>query len=797
MAESLIHGVRVVDAAGEPGALGGRILADLGADVVRLEPPGGDPLRRVGPHRGAQVGMESSLRFAAWNAGKTSVELADDDPRLASLLAAADVIIDTPGWPGSPALDPAQAPQAVWVRVTPFGLWGPRSAWRATDLGIVAASGNMHATGYPDRPPLRCTEPTAYNHGGPEIAMAALTGLASGRPQLIDLSLQEAYLVADMGFVGEQCQKRSTRTFRAGPTVLGMKEIWRCKDGWVSFGLRGGVARLATLQFMTGALRDEGLANSAWSERDWTKFNVHDLDDVERAALVEPLERYFAGKTMEELYAMAAANSIMLATCNTPRELYRSEQLAARSMFGKVGDIDGFPLRFALVQSSDDGATIPAARRPAPRLGAGPPPEWKPRHTTSSRSDPPSTGSDAPSAGGKPWAGTTIVEFGSGAAGPIASRYFAEHGARVIRVESKTRPDFLRAMAVAAKSPHGVEGDVVFNAINVGKQSIALNLKHPDGVGIARRLIERADLVLENFAPKAMRGFGLDYDTLAADKPDLLMVSSCMNGQTGPHRNYPGFGSQGSALSGYTHLTAFPDLPPVGPMATITDSIAPRFVAVSMAAALLYKRRTGRGVHLDLSQVEAAAYTLAPWILDYAVNGHIGQATGNRSERAVPHGAFPCRGDDAWVAIAVWSDAEWRVLAELCGIELQGCETLEGRRAVEDEIERRLAAWTAQHTPLEAAQALQARGIEAVPVQSFPEVFDDPQLAARQHFDVHLHPARGEFHYERNGFRLSDAPSGYAGPAPTLGQHTDEVLRELLGCSGAEIAALKESGGVE
>jgi crotonobetainyl-CoA:carnitine CoA-transferase CaiB-like acyl-CoA transferase len=791
--ESLIAGVRVVDAGGEPAALGGRILADLGADVVRLEPPGGDPLRRVGPHRREPAGVEGSLRFAAWNAGKTSVELAAGDPRLASLLEAADVVIDTPGWPGSPVLDAAQAPQAVWVRVTPFGLAGPRAGWRATDLGIVAASGNMHATGYPDRPPLRCTEPTAYNHGGPEIAVAALTGLASGRPQVIDLSLQEAYLVADMGFVGEQCQNRSTRTFRAGPTVLGMKEIWRCKDGWVSFGLRGGVARVATLQFMAAALRDEGLANAVWSERDWAKFNIHDLDDDERAALVGPLERYFARHTMQDLYAMAAANGIMLAPCNTPRELYHSEQLAARSMFGKLGDIDGFPIRFALAQSADGCVASPAARRPAPRLGVGPLPPWERRRDTASRPD---TASLA-SACGAPWAGVTIVEFGSGAAGPIASRYFAEHGARVIRVESKKRPDFLRAMAVAARNPHGVEGDVVFNAINVGKQSITLDLKHPDGVGIARRLIERADLVLENFAPKAMRGFGLDYDTLAAGKPDLLMVSSCLNGQTGPHRDYPGFGSQGAALSGYTHLTAFPDRPPTGPMATITDSLAPRFVAVAMAAALLYKRRTRRGVRLDLSQVETAVYTLAPWMLDYAVNGRIAQPNGNRSDRAVPHGAFPCRGDDAWVAIAVWSDCEWRVLAGLCEIDLEGCETLDGRRRAEDEIERRLGAWTARRSPLEVAGALQGRGIEAVPVQSFPDVFDDPQLRARGHFEVHLHPVRGEFHYERNGFRLSGAASGYPGPAPVLGQHTDEVLADFLGCSDAEIAALKESGGVE
>ena len=785
MGESLLAGLRVVDAAGEPGAMGGRILADLGAEVVRIEPPGGDPLRRIGPFRGEPSGPDCSLRFAAWHAGEISVEAEPDDPRVQSLLAGADVVIDTPGWPGALALEPDSAPQSVWVRVTPFGSTGPRSGWRASDLGVVATSGNMHATGFPDRAPLRCTEPTAYAHGGAEIAIAALTGLASGRPQRIDLSLQEAYLVANMGLVGEQFQNPDQKTRRAGATMLGMREIWRCKDGWVSFGLRGGVARAPTYQFMTGVLEEEGLANEAWTGRDWARFNVHDLDDEERRAVMEPLEQFFQRHTMEELYALAARHNILLATCNTPRELYRSEQLAARGMFDKLGDIDGFPVRFALARSVDDGVAGPTAQGPPPRLGGGPVPQWP-------------TSAAAPARGtGKCWEGVTIVEFGSGAAGPIASRYFAEHGARVVRVESKSRPEFLRTMAVAARSPHGLEGSPVFSSLNVGKQSITLNLKNPDGLAVARRLIHRADLVLENFAPKAMRGFGLDYDSMAAEEPGLVMVSSCMNGQTGPHRNYPGFGSQGSALAGFTHLTAYPDRPPVGPMGTITDSLAPRFVATSMAAALLYKRRTARGIYLELSQVEAAAYTLAPWLLDYAVNGHIGQATANRSSRAVPHGAFPCQGDDAWVALAAWTDEEWHVLTQLMGIDAIGTETLEQRLEHASEIEAQVSLWTARHTPLEVAEILQARGLEAVPVQSLAEVFADPQLAARGHFDVHDHPVRGELWYERNGFRLGDAPSGYAGPAPTLGQHTDEILTDLLGCTASEIADLRASGGVE
>jgi benzylsuccinate CoA-transferase BbsF subunit len=352
-------------------------------------------------------------------------------------------------------------------------------------------------------------------------------------------------------------------------------------------------------------------------------------------------------------------------------------------------------------------------------------------------------------------------------------------------------------MALAARSPHGLEGNEVFCALNVGKQSIALNLKNPEGLTISKRLIQWADLVLENFAPKAMRGFGLDYESMATEKPNLVMVSACMNGQTGPHRNYPGFGSQGSALGGFTLLTGYPDREPVGPYGTITDALAPRFCATAMAAALMYLRRTGRGVHIDLSQVEVAQYALSPWLLDYAVNGHILENMGNRSPRTAPHGAFPCRGENRWVALATWSDEEWARLSEIIGLDDPSLAAVEARLARVDEVEAAVTAWTLNQTREEVAEGLQDEGIEAVPVQDWQDLLDDPQLAARGHFEHMEHAVVGECWYSHNGFRLSDAPARYSRPSPTLGEHTDEVLSEILGLSAAAIAELKASGGVE
>jgi benzylsuccinate CoA-transferase BbsF subunit len=338
----------------------------------------------------------------------------------------------------------------------------------------------------------------------------------------------------------------------------------------------------------------------------------------------------------------------------------------------------------------------------------------------------------------------------------------------------------------------------LFDGLNVGKRSLTLNLKHPGGIDIVKRLIaEWAEAVVENFAPRAMRGFGLDYETLAAVKPELVMLSSCLQGQTGPHRDYPGFGGQGAALSGFNWLTGWPDREPVGPYGTITDSLAPRFVASALAAGLSYRRRTGRGVYLDLAQVEAGSFSLSPWLLDYELDGVIGTRMGNRSPRAVPHGAFACAGDDRWVAIACWTDDEWARLTGFLGFDDPSLATLAARLERVDEVEAAVEAWTRTRTREEIADVLQAAGIEAVAVQDFGDLHDDPHVALREHFVPLTHPFMGDGLYELNGFRLSHASGGYDRPGPTLGQDNDWVLGEVLGLSTDEREKLEAGGALD
>src|SRR3954454_1476774 len=346
---SLLSGLLVLDLAEEPGRTGARILGDLGATVVRI---------------GADDG---SLRGRIWDAGKERAGV----ERLAELLAKADVVIATPFAPNSPAADRRNAPLAVWVDVTPFGLDGPRSGWRASDLGVMASSGNMYATGDPDRPPVRCTEPTSYAHGGPEAALAALTALASGRRHLVDLSLQETVLIANMGAAGRYA-RTPDRGRRAGANIGRSREIWPCADGFVSFGLRGGKARIPTLNLITKLVSEAGIEASALTERDWTAYNHNTVTDEELRAIEKPIGEYFSTRTMSELYATACETNLMLAPINSPREILGSEQLRSRNFFDTFEGVGEMPISF--VQIRDRDGVVEPVRPHSPAVFADLPP---------------------------------------------------------------------------------------------------------------------------------------------------------------------------------------------------------------------------------------------------------------------------------------------------------------------------------------------------------------------------------------------------------------------------------------
>ncbi len=398
--------------------------------------------------------------------------------------------------------------------------------------------------------------------------------------------------------------------------------------------------------------------------------------------------------------------------------------------------------------------------------------------------------------------GLKVLEFGGGAAGPLGTRYFADQGATVIRVESKQRPDFIRLLRYTPGDPAGLDGSHMFAMVNINKLGIALNMSHPKAIGLARRLVDWCDVLAENFAPKAMAKWSLDYATLSQSKPDLVMISTCLNGQTGPDRNYPGFGGQGSAISGFNHLTGWPDLEPLGPYGTITDSLSPRYVALLVASALLHRRRTGHGQYIDLSQVEGGVVCLSENLLTYTATGELLERIGNRSRHAAPHGVFRCAAkgddDDRWIAISIQSDEQWFALRRAMGDPAWATKpdwsSTAGRLAQVDQIEAAVGEWTRTKTAEELMRKLQAAGVEAGLVNNFEDLLNDPQLRHRNHYREVTHPVIGKHLCETNGMRFSATPDAVTRPAPRLGEHTSEVFQNILGLSEAEYAELNAEG---
>ena len=806
LAPGLLDGVRVLDLCDESGALAGRILADLGADVITAEPPGGSSLRRA-PYLGDAADPEASLAWLAHQSGKRGVTLdlesAAGRERFLRLAASADVVVESeaPGRLAALGLDFADLaerfPRLVWCSITPFGRTGPYAHWRAHDLAVVAMGGNLFMTGEPEHPPVRCSMPTAYYHGGPEAVIGILAALyereTSGRGQHVDLSLQEAQLQSLItGASQHALAPRSAG--RVGAKIGRTNEIWKTRDGMVSFGLRGGAARIPNLRALVAYMDEDGMAPDWLRGFDWEGYSHIDASDDDIARLEAAFGAFFATKTMGELYREALARRILLAPCNDAREIAGHEQLRARDLFREVayehlGTTLEHPDAFAKVEPRPVGI-----RRRAPRLGEH---DDEVDRELAARAPAPAPPPTEPS-GGPVFAGLNVLEIGSGAAGPIATRYLAEHGARVIRVESGKRPDFLRVLFLTKDSRFGPDGSPMFVLLNPNKESLTLNLKEPEARALAEKLVAWADVLCENYAPGVMERFGLDAERARELNPRLVYASGCLFGQTGPQRHYPGYGGQGSAISGFNHLTGRRDGPAHGPYATITDSLAPRYVAVAMLAALWRRKVDGEGARIDLSQIESAVYSQAEALVRFAATGHVVTRDGNRHERAVPHGVFPCAGDDTWIAIACPSDDAWQRLHEAMGSPASsgGLASFEARRAQQEALEAEVARFTRGHEPHALAKRLQQAGVEAAVVQSFDDLLADPQLAHREHWVPLRHVHLGELLFERSGFRLSRSAGGYATPGPNLGEHNEAILRELLGQDDASIAALVESEAV-
>jgi benzylsuccinate CoA-transferase BbsF subunit len=394
-------------------------------------------------------------------------------------------------------------------------------------------------------------------------------------------------------------------------------------------------------------------------------------------------------------------------------------------------------------------------------------------------------------------AGVTVVEFGGYAAGPAIGKYLANFGARVIHVESFSRPDGFRLQYPPYKDGRvGINRSGCFAFFNDSKQGVSLDVKNPSALRLIYRLIARTDIVVENMRPGVMARVGLGYPELKVHNASLVMLSTSNLGQTGPRATHPGFGSQLSSLSGFTEMIGVPGGPPSCLYGPYIDMIAVAYGGAAVLAALDRQRRTGEGAFIDLAQYEAGLQFIAPALLDYTVNGASPTRDGNRDRVAVPHGSYRCR-DGRWVALSCWDDAEWSRLAGATGdrsLTAAALATSAGRRMREADINDGLGRWTLEREAPDVVAALRRENVHVAIVNTMQDLYEDPQLTARAVFQPFDHAELGPMRYRMVSYQLSETPGRVRSAAPSLGEHTEEVFKEWFGLSAGEYEAMRADG---
>ncbi len=806
---------RVLDLTDEGALLCGQILGDLGADVVVIEPPGGAHTRAKGPFYHGETDLDKCLSWWALNRNKRAItidlESSAGRQRFLELAASADFVIESkaPGYLdhlglGYEALS-ALNPPLVMVSITPFGQRGPKANWAATDLTCIAASGTLLLNGDADRAPVAVAVPQAYLHAGAEAAAGALiahTGRErDGMGQHVDVSVQTAAMMAAQATVlsaawGANPSKRVGGGWNLNGVPL--RFVHPASDGFVSVSILFGSAIGPFTRRLMEVMCEEGVIDEATRDKDWMNYTnllvTGQEPPSELARWMDAVAEFARRHTRAELFDMAMRRGLLIVPVQSTADVMKSEQLAARRFWTgiehpELRETVTYPGPFARFQR-----TPVSYRRRPPLLG---------EHNGEVRPAPPRSGPPTAAAGERalPLAGIKVADFMWVVAGPWGTRYLADYGATVVHAESATRIDTIRTVGPFRDNTPGPERSAWGATVNAGKLGLQLNLATPQGREVALRLAAWADVVTESFAPGTAAKLGLGYEALKAVNPGLIMVSSCLNGQDGPHAGLAGYGTMGSQLAGFGYLAGWPDRPPAGPMGAYTDSVAPKFTVAAILAALDHRRRTGEGQYIDFSQSEASAQFLAVALLDYAANGRIWERSGNASPRYSPHGVYPAAGDDRWVAIVAADDAQWSALCAAMGQEPWLTDprfaTLEARIANRGALDGELGAWTSARTVDEIEQMLQAAHVPVHRASSSIDVVADPQLAARRHFIDVAHPEFGSVTVENSRMVFSGTPAQVKSSAPVFGQHNDQVLRDILGYSDEEVLDLVVNGVLE
>ena len=795
MALALDH-LRILDLTDEQSAGCGRLLAELGADVIKVEPPGGDRTRSRGPFAGGKPHAERSLRFLHYNGGKRSIvidlEASEGQRAFAELVRRSDAVVESfaPGELDALGLGYEQLaelnPGIVLTSITPFGQSGPQRDWKGDDLIANAMGGLTYVAGEPGQEPCSPPLDQSYQMAGAHAAWGTLLALfnrwGDGRGQHVDVSLQEV-TAHEYFMIAVYSAPYSTITERAGggsrwPPNL----VYPARDGLVRISVFQ-PHQYRRLAEWTG---DEVLLAPELESREM-RAAAADLID-------ERIGAWTSQHTVDDLIDEAQQRRVPMAPMYSPAEFVESAYARARGLFVKATH-PAVGAHRTLRPHLRFGRTPPRDPAPAPLLD---------EHGDEIRSWLATAEDRAPAAAphlaataASPFEGVRVLDFTRVWAGPYGARLLADHGAEVIKVESAVRPD---SRPEPDASPQAVaETNARFCEINRNKLGIAVDLTTERGRELIRELAARCDLVVENTVPGVMERLGLAYEQLRAVNRELIYISLPGFGEGTPHSDLAAFGGTLMCYTGMSYLWGQPDTPPQERcQLAYPDYITAGQVPLFTLAALHHRAKTGEGQLVEIPQIDGVAAYMGLAYLDHAVNGNAAGPIGNRSVWAAPRGVYRCRGHDRWVAISVRDDDEWRGLCTATGLDDLGRDprfaSVDGRLAHHGEIDTRLGEWTGVQTPRQCARVLQDHGVPAGVVQSGEDLYHDPHLRARGYVLPIEHPGLGSFEHAGFTVGLSATPASVQRPAPALGADTEEVFTRILGMPAGEVRRLSEDG---
>jgi crotonobetainyl-CoA:carnitine CoA-transferase CaiB-like acyl-CoA transferase len=812
-----LKGYRALDLTGLSGQLCGRVLADLGMEVIKIEPPGGDPVRNLPPFIRSANGKRLSTVFAHLNAGKASkvLDLDKETERdeFRELIKTADLVLEsfqpgeleakTLGYKNLAALNPG----IVMASITPFGQTGPKKDLAYNDLTALAQSGFLYISGDPSLPPVRPPETQAYYFASLFAAAGALAALyrreRTGRGDHVDASMQETLATHEHIIRLYANEKQIVKRAGSQHGQVAPARIFPCRDGFV---------------YLYVTRQHWKLFLEIWKDHPLEMDGPEWLNNLYRRARADQInaavEAFARKHTMEKLTVLFQAKGIPCVPVNTPLGFANDEHVQGRGFMAPVEHagfgfakqpalpfvIDGERLVVGSVPVLDSWGSPFSPSGPGDRVVIPNEREGS-KISPSGRNDTERNGEDAldTESGNGPLDGMRIVSFDHVLAGPYGTTILAELGADLIKVESrKGGMDPFRFFGTGEDpnvSPRFLE-------FNRNKRSFSVNLKHPKGPKVLHDLVAKADAVLDNYSVEVVDRIGLGYDDLRRVKPDIINLRMPGLGTTGPKRNFSTVGVNITAFTGVTYLWNHPGVtkPPIGSQTVYPDYVSGVLCAISIISGVLYREREKKGAFIDLAQSEATAFMIGASLMEATASGKDPQPVGNASLVAAPHDCYPCKGEDRWCVIAAENDDQWAALAGILGSEVAKdarFKTMNERLQHREALNATISRWTESQDAFEVMARLQHAGVPCGVVQTGEDLAHDPQLKERGFIVAVDNPRLGRVVLPNFPLQFANAKLTRRWEFPVLGRDTEAVLRDVVGYSEEKIEELQSDGVLE